>query len=176
MCPEVPLPEYDELEPAESSTAAGVDTADHLEAERTWASQRSQLLEAAAAPRAHQLWWSSDGHTAALATADDAVSARRNVSLLARVEEVLLEENVDLMCRSRDGYLLLLGGTDDADSDQLRAGRVALAFAASTGSEPSGLEVVAADGSTIRPDLAVVTELARVELRRVGAPSASATT
>jgi hypothetical protein len=102
------------------------------------------------------------------------VAFRRNVPLLARVDGVLLEEQVDLVYLTTDGYILLLDGPDPSAERQLRAGRAALAFAAATGQRLHAVKIVQTDGATSTADLPLAIAHARAELRRLHDPAASA--
>jgi ATP-dependent helicase/nuclease subunit A len=146
---------------------AAVDGA--LETEHTWRADRQARIAASAAPAAYPTWWSTDqpplpGRPAPL-PAPPGVRARRNVSLLAEVAGLLLDERVDLVYQTPAGSVVVLRSTGDSAFDILRAGRVALAFQAATRAFPTAVEWLAPDGRrTLVHDVRSLADAARAEL------------
>jgi hypothetical protein len=129
--------------------------------------QRLDRITTASAPLIHDTSSSSEqiGRRDTVLHLNPKPGLRRNVSLLAQVEDVLLEAHLDAVYGSAAGHVLVLRQTDD-DSDQvLRAGLAALAFEVATGCKPAAIEVISPDGSTRRlGDVAAAATLARADL------------
>jgi hypothetical protein len=133
------VPDYPELHPVDPPAQALADASADGQYEHLWRTQRLQRLNAAATPLAHETWWSAERNISSRPPLDapERVSFRRNVLLLARVEGVLIEERIDLVYESGEGYVLLLRGSNDPQQQRLRAGRTALAFQVCCGNAPA---------------------------------------
>jgi hypothetical protein len=139
-------------------TAPSAEVSTEWEAERTWIAERLQRIDAAARPAAHGTWCTP--------------TQQRGMSFLAKVDGVLIEAHADHVYRSSStaGYVAVLHGLDDPTQYRLRAGELALAFAAATMTPLAAVEIRVADGSIIRiEDMANVMELARATLWRISA-------
>jgi ATP-dependent helicase/nuclease subunit A len=154
LCAEIAAPAYAPREPEARLMDESLDVSAAADAEARWIAERFRRIQQAAAPVADSTWWSSEDQAvrASPLLAPAGAECRRNVSLLARVEGVLIEERADLAYRSRAGYVVVLRGPDEPTEQVMRAGRVALAFEAATGLAPVVLEVVTSDGSVRRID------------------------
>jgi len=161
LCPPLDVPDYPDLEPLPTGVPAADAAPGHAAAEQVWLTHRHALAASLASPRVDPSWWSPTRPAHSLPTPVGA-PARRNVTLLAQIDGVLLEERVDLVYPSEAGTVLVL-----PLQEQQRAARVALAFTAATGIQPAAVELVAGDGSKCKlDDVPAAIEQARADLHR----------
>ncbi len=100
LCPPLDVPDYPDLEPLPTGVPAADAAPGHAAAEQVWLTHRHALAASLASPRVDPSWWSPTRPAHSLPTPVGA-PARRNVTLLAQIDGVLLEERVDLVYPSR---------------------------------------------------------------------------
>jgi ATP-dependent exoDNAse (exonuclease V) beta subunit len=155
LCPSITPHEFAAPPPGPDITTPSpeIDLSTELESELRWQTERIEAIQRAAAPAAADSWWSATASSPAsrlLPSPSESSDCRRNVSVLALVDGVLIEERIDLVYRSAAGYVAVLRGPDDPVLQESRAGIVASAFELSTGQRLAAIEIVSTDGATLR--------------------------
>ena len=92
----------------------------------------------------------------------------RDVPLLARVEDVLLDETADVLYRTSEGTVVVVYAVNDSPENAAqRAGRIASALCAAAGHLPIAVDLVGSSGDTVRqPRVDQLACLAIAELQR----------
>ncbi len=149
LCPPLDVPAYAPLEPTDHVPAqeSSSETSESLESERTWLAARAARLASASSPPAALGWWSTaaDDHQPLpnLPVPPNATDVRRNVSLLAELDGILVEEHLDLVYRIGSRYAAVTRRTREPDQVSIAAG----AFNACTGLTLETVNLVPANAS-----------------------------
>jgi hypothetical protein len=142
------VPEYAdaELNPASAirlladAPAWADNTAGGMASETTWLAHRAEAIETSTQRPADATWWTPlPPHPPSPMRPSKGLPFRPNVSLLARFDGAIVEEQLDLVYQANDTYVLVTPA-DNAQPE--RANRVASVFSAATGIPQDSIRVI----------------------------------